>query len=207
MRHLVPATFLLGALAGCAVQATTTAPPTVEPVEVGQAAPDFTLKDLQGNEHSLSAHKGKTVVLEWFNPGCPFVVDTHGAGGALETLGAEAVKDGVVWLAINSGAEGKQGHGVTVNAKAVADWSMGYPVLLDPTGEVGKSYGAITTPHMYVIDAEGVLRYAGGIDNAPMRKASGARVPFVENALADLAAGREVATPRTKPYGCSVKYR
>ena len=172
---------------------------------VGKPAPDFTLRDLDGKEVRLSSFKGKTVVLEWFNPGCPFVVYAHGEG-PLETLPAKATADGVVWLAINSGAPGKQGHGVDVNKKAVADWKITHPVLLDESGAVGRAYGASTTPNVFVIDAAGTLAYAGALDNAPLGKADGPVTNYVTAALADLAAKRAVATPSTKPYGCSVKY-
>lgn len=199
MRLLVPMVCLS---LGCAA-ASAADPPSAE---VGKPAPDFTLTDLEGKEHTLSAHRGKTVVLEWFNPGCPFVQHTHEPGGSLATLARDAAADGVVWLAINSGSPGKQGHGRQVNAKAAEQWSMGHPLLLDESGDVGRAYGAVTTPHMYVIDAEGVLRYAGAIDNAPMGKANGTFVNYVTKALDEMKAGKPVATPRTKPYGCSVKY-
>lgn len=199
MRGIIPMVCLS---LGCASATAATAPRA----EVGEPAPDFTLKDLDGKEHTLSAHRGKTVVLEWFNPGCPFVQHAHGPGGSLETLAKDATADGVVWYAINSGSPGKQGHGREVNASAAAEWSMGHPILLDESGDVGRAYGAVTTPHMYVIDPEGVLRYAGAIDNAPLGKASGAFVNHVTKALDELKAGKPVSTPRTKPYGCSVKY-
>ena len=174
--------------------------------KVGEPAPAFTLTDLDGVTHSLEQHKGQTVVLEWFNPGCPYVKDAHGAGGALDGLAAKAMADGVVWLAINSGAEGKQGHDVSENVAAQKAWSLAHPILRDPDGKVGKAYGAATTPHMFVIDAQGVLQYEGAVDNQPMRQATGDRLPYVERAVADLKGGGKVRTPRTKPWGCSVKY-
>lgn len=173
---------------------------------LGSPAPDFTLTDLSGQSHTLSTLRGKTVVLEWFNPGCPYVQQSHGAGGTLSSFPATATSTGVVWLAINSGAAGKEGAGVEANKAAVTGWGMSYPVLVDPTGEVGKKYGAATTPHMYVIDPAGNLVYRGAIDNKPLGKGSGALVNYVENALGDVKAGRAVATADTKPYGCSVKY-
>jgi len=175
-------------------------------LEVGQAAPDFTLPDLSGTEHSLSDHRGKVVVLEWFNPGCPYVNDVHEPGGVLAEAPAELQGEGVVWMAINSGAEGKQGHGVKTNQAARDKWSLGYPILLDEDGVVGRRYGAKTTPHMYVIDAEGVLRYQGAVDNHPMRERSGDHKPYARLAVQDVLAGRAVGVPRTRPYGCSVKY-
>ncbi len=201
-------TFSLMALAaaGCTT-GWAVSPPDRPTAEVGQPAPDFTLSDLSGAEHSLSDLEGKTVVLEWFNPGCPFVQHAHGRGGALQGLASRATAAAdVVWLAINSGAKGKQGHGSKANTSAKAEWAMSHPILIDEDGTVGRRYGAVTTPHMYVVDAEGVLVYQGAIDNKPLGKGDGAKINYVERALADLAADRVVATPATKPYGCSVKY-
>lgn len=186
-------------------------PPTSEAAAravVGQSAPSFELTSLDGSTVSLASLKGQTVVLEWFNPDCPFVVAAHGEGGPLRDLGNTwSAKDGVTWLAINSGAPGKQGHGKERNAKAVADWSIGYPVLLDESGDVGRAYGAKTTPHLYVVDGEGILRYAGGLDDAPLGKApEGGATPFLANAVEAVAAGRTPDPASTKPYGCSVKY-
>lgn len=174
--------------------------------QVGDDAPDFTLKDLDGNEHTLSAYKGKTVVLEWFNPECPFVVAAY-ENGPLKTMVAEYQARDVVWLAINSGAPGKQGHGAEVNQKARADWSMPHPILVDEDGAVGKAYGARTTPHMYVIDPEGVLVYAGALDNAPRNDvpASG-HVTFTRDAIEATLAGDAVRASKTQAWGCSVKY-
>ena len=109
------------------------------------------------------------MVLEWFNPECPFVVYAH-EDGPLKAMAKELGGEDLVWLAINSGAEGKQGFGADVNSAARDKWSMGHPILLDPTGEVGRKYGAVKTPQVYLIDAEGTLRYAGGLDNAPIGK-------------------------------------
>lgn len=174
-------------------------------VEVGKPAPDFTLTDLDGAEHTLSSLKGKTVVLEWFNPGCPYVVYAHG-DGPLSDLAAKRTGDQVVWLAVNSGAPGKQGHGVDVNKQAVADWDIGHPVLIDEDGAVGRQYGAKTTPQMFVIDAQGLIQYMGALDNAPLGKVSGQVVPYLDNALQAIVDGKDVQTPSTKSYGCSVKY-
>lgn len=172
---------------------------------VGAPAPDFTLTDLAGQEHTLSSYRGKTVVLEWFNPGCPYVIFSHGQG-PLKDQARRTMNDETVWLAINSGAPGKQGHGLDVNRGARAEWRITNPVLLDEEGTVGRAYGAATTPHMYIVDPEGVLRYQGALDNAPRGQASGEPINYVEAALADLAAGRPVKVANTKPYGCSVKY-
>ncbi len=177
--------------------------------EVGQPAPDFTLTDLDGKPHRLSDHKGKVVVLEWFNPGCPYVVAAHTKGSLVDTAARQS-KDGVVWLAVNSGAPGKQGHGVETNRNAARSWSMAYPVLLDESGTVGKAYGATNTPHMFVVGKDGKLAYKGAIDNSPDGERGspqgGVLVEYVTAAIADLAAGRPVRTAQTKAYGCGVKY-
>lgn len=178
--------------------------------QLGAPAPDFELPDLDGKPVKLSSFKGKTVVLEWFNPGCPYVKNSH-TKGSLVTTAAEQAKQGVVWLAINSGAPGKQGHGVETNRAAVASFKLEHPVLLDESGKVGRAYGAAHTPHMYVIDKNGVLVYRGAIDNSPDGEgespSGGKLVNHVTAALADLAAGRSVATAQTEAYGCSVKYQ
>ncbi len=169
-------------------------------------APDFTLPDLDGNTVSLSSLRGKIVVLEWFNPGCPFVRYAHG-DGPLRDLAAKHTASGVVWLAINSGSKGKQGYGVDINREWREKWHMEYPVLLDEKGEVGRAYGATNTPHMFVIDARGSLVYRGALDNAPLGKvpSEGHRI-YLNDALAAVAAGRPVEVAETKAYGCSVKY-
>lgn len=170
-------------------------------------APDFTLPDIEGGATTLSDHRGKIVVLEWFNPGCPFVQYAHGPEGPLAGAAAKHSVSGIVWLAINSGAPGKQGHGVAANRQAAEQWNMSYPLLLDESGEVGQAYGAKTTPHMFVIDKEGKIAYRGALDNAPRGEIpESGRVNYVEAAIADLEAGRPVATPETQSYGCSVKY-
>lgn len=174
--------------------------------EVGQPAPGFTLKDLDGETYSLADLKGKTVVLEWFNPGCPYVVGAY-EGGPLATMVAEAQEKGVVWLAINSGAPGKQGHGVEVNREARSSWSMPHPILLDEDGAVGRSYGAKVTPHMYVINPEGVLTYAGALDNAPRNKVpESGHIAFTHDAITATLAGEPVRASKTQAWGCTVKY-
>jgi len=177
--------------------------------EVGQPAPEFTLTDLDGKVHRLSEHKGKIVVLEWFNPSCPFVANSHTKGSLVGTPG-RFEKTGVVWLAINSSAPGKQGHGVESSRAAAKRWSLDYPILLDASGAIGKAYGATNTPHIFVIGKDGKLAYKGAVDNSPDgERASpqgGVLVDYVTAALDDLAAGRPVHTAETKAYGCSVKY-
>lgn len=169
-------------------------------------APDFTLPDLDGKPVTLSALRGQIVVLEWFNPGCPFVRYAHG-DGPLRDLAARHMANGVAWLAINSGARGKQGHGVDINREWREKWRMEYPVLIDESGEVGKKYGATNTPQMFVIDARGSLVYRGALDNAPLGKVpSEGHTVYLNDALAAVTAGRPVDVAETKPYGCSVKY-
>lgn len=184
-------------------------PGATEPAQLGAAAPDFTLPDLEGSSVSLSQHRGKTVVLEWFNPGCPFVQKSH-AVGSLKGLASKQSADSVVWLAINSSAPGKQGHGVETNKKAVQEFGISYPVLLDEDGSVGKRYGAERTPHLYVIDPSGKLVYKGAIDNSPdgenKSPAGGSLVNHVADALSDVASGAPVRTPETTAYGCTIKY-
>lgn len=183
------------------------APDAGQTAEVGKPAPDFTLTDLQGDQHELSSHRGKIVVLEWFNPECPFVNYAHDEG-PLKDMAAKETEKGVVWLAVNSGGVGRQGHGAETNEAGVKKFGMTHPLLLDESGEVGHSYGALKTPHMYVIDEEGVLRYMGAIDNAPFGKVEGGGDPvnYVAQALASLRAGKDIETTSTDSYGCTVKY-
>jgi peroxiredoxin len=177
------------------------------PAQVGSAAPDFTLTDVNGKAHHLRDYQGKKVVLEWFNPDCPFVKFAH-TKGPLKDMGNRYSKQGVVWLAINSGSPGKQGAGLPRNKQALTEYGIAYPVLLDESGTVGKSYGAKSTPHMYVIDEKGTLIYRGAIDNAPLGdpQGGGAPVNYVDAALSDMAAGKPVKVNDTRSYGCSVKY-
>lgn len=191
-----------------------TAPtPSAEPAAegvVGKPAPDFTLQDLDGNEVTLSSFKGKTVVLEWFNPGCPYVKNSHTVGSLVDTAKRHTA-NAVVWLAINSNAAGKQGHEPADNAAAAKTWGLEHPILRDVDGKVGKAYGATNTPHMFVIDKDGTVVYAGAIDNSPDGERKSPQggdtvINYVDAALEALAAGKPVATPSTKAYGCSVKY-
>lgn len=177
--------------------------------KVGQPAPAFTLKDETGAEHSLADFKGKTVVLEWFNYGCPFVKKHYGSG-AMQKLQKAATGDGAVWLSIVSSAPGKQGHLTTEEAAAKKkELGMGSTaVLLDPDGQVGHLYEARTTPEMYIVDGQGQLVYMGAIDDQPSPDPAtleGAK-SYVKNALAALQAGQAIEPATTKSYGCSVKY-
>jgi peroxiredoxin len=177
--------------------------------EIGKPAPDFTLNDLDGHPQRLAALRGKTVVLEWFNPQCPFVGKSH-TKGSLRTAASRHASDGVVWLAIDSAAPGRQGFDPTAIREGVRRFGLTHPVLRDETGAVGHAYGATNTPHLFVIDKAGTLVYAGAIDNSPDAEGEsapgGVLVNYVDAALEDLAAGRAVRTPRTPAYGCSVKY-
>jgi peroxiredoxin len=177
--------------------------------EIGKPAPDFALKDLDGKEVRLSSFKGKVVVLEWFNPGCPFVKNAH-TKGSLKDAAKRHMQAGVTWLAINSAAPGKQGHGADTNREAAKTFAMDHPVLLDESGEIGHKYGATNTPHMMVIDENGLLVYRGAIDNSPDGEgespSGGKLVSYVDAALGDLKAKKPIATAETKAYGCSVKY-
>ena len=208
--------WLLGALAAGASTATIailTLAPLADartPLTVGQPAPDFTALDTSGKPVRLADLKGKTVVLEWSNHDCPYVVK-HYSSGNMQAIQKDAAKDGVVWLTVISSAAGEQGHVTPQNADQLTKSRGAAPaaVLLDPDGKVGRQYEARTTPHMFVIDKAGLLQYMGGIDNKPTANKSdiqGAK-PYVRLALAAVAKGEKVADAVTKPYGCSVKYK
>ncbi len=179
------------------------------PAVPGQAAPDFSLPGADGKAVSLQALRGKTVVLEWTNHDCPYVRKHYG-GGNMQNLQKEAAAQGVVWLQVISSAPGTQGHvdGATAIKLNADRQARPAGTLLDPDGRVGRLYGAKTTPHMYIVNAQGVLVYAGGIDSIPSSKADdiAKAEPYVRTALAELAAGKPVSKASTRPYGCSVKY-
>ena len=174
----------------------------------GDMAPAFTLIDADGTQRSLADFKGKTVVLEWTNEGCPYVKKHY--TGAMQALQREATADGVVWLTIISSAPTTQGY---VEGEEARAWKAKHRaafthLLLDPTGEVGKRYDAKSTPDMRIIDPEGRLIFVGGIDDKPTNKVedlAGAN-NFVRAALADAKAGRPVQTAFAQPYGCAIKY-
>jgi len=177
--------------------------------EVGKEAPNFTLTDLGGEKHALNSfiEDDKVVVLEWFNPGCPFVQKHYeGDANTMNDIAEEFKDDGVVWLRINSGAPGKQGHGVEKNKKVAEKWDIDGPILVDEDGKVGRAYGAKRTPEMFIIDREGVIRYHGAIDDNPRPSLSGEETNYVREALREVLAGETVSTAQTRPYGCSVKY-
>lgn len=175
---------------------------------VGQAAPDFTLPDANGRPVSLAQFRGKPVVLEWNNPGCPFVKKQYGSG-AMQRAHAAAARDGVVWLTVNSSAPGKQGHMDGEEAREFLAESGARPAayLLDPNGVAGRTYGARTTPHMFIIDGQGTLVYAGAIDSSGGSDASDGPVrSHVLAALEEMKAGKPVSVASSRPFGCSVKY-
>lgn len=181
-----------------------------EPAIVGSPAPEFTVTDAQGNQHSLSQYKGKNVVLEWFNPECPFVKKFY-KNGDMTKFQKQVVEGGDVWLTISSSAEGRQGHISATDAKEIQT-KLGLAstaLLLDPEGPVGKAYGARTTPHLFVIDAQGTLAYAGAIDSEPSTDADdiSKATNYVTEAVTALKSGKKVDTASTEPYGCSVKYK
>ena len=192
--------------------------PTPAPPQIGQEAPDFTLTDLDGVEHTLSEYiaQGQTVVLEWFNPMCPFVkkhyaVKEHDAGGAsarhqtMLALQSEMKDQPLVWLRINSGKASHPSASAKANAASAKEWGITTPILLDSTGQTGHRYGVKRSPEMYIIDSSGILVYHGAIDNRRDAQAPG-DVNYVREALNAVFAGKPVGTSTTKPYGCTIKY-
>jgi peroxiredoxin len=198
MKKILVATTLALAAAGALASAV-----------VGQPAPAFSAVDTAGKTVSLADFKGRHVVLEWVNPGCPFVQKHYGAGN-MQATQKEATAGGVAWLAVNSTAEGASDYRKPAD---MAAWMQQHKAaatatLMDVDGKVGRAYGARTTPHMYVIDPKGVLVYAGAIDSKPT--ANPADIPGATNhvkaALAETLAGKPVTVASTRPYGCSIKY-
>ena len=178
-------------------------------VEVGKPAPEFSLKDINGVTHDLSDYRGKTVVLEWVNPECPFV-RKHYRSGNIPKLQKSAKSDGVVWLSVNTGQPGDQG---VYDAKRHAEWAKSVNAspsayLRDSEGRVGRLYGAKATPHIFVINGDGTLVYNGAIDS--IRSADVEDIAKAENyvasALAAVKAGKPVTKATSQPYGCPVKY-
>jgi peroxiredoxin len=180
-----------------------------EPVQPGKPAPDFTAVDSTGKTVSLSSLKGKTVVLEWTNHECPYVMKHYGTG-TMQQLQKDATGKGVVWLSVISSAPGAQGYVQGLEADKLTAERKAAPtaVLLDAKGTVGRLYGATTTPHMFVVDPAGTLAYMGGIDDkaSTSRETIKTAKPYVREALAAMAAGKPVSPASTRPYGCSVKY-
>ena len=177
---------------------------------VGSAAPDFSLPDAKGNSHSLSQYKGKYVVLEWFNPECPFVKKHYGSDN-MQKLQEQYTSKGVVWLTIDSNAPGTEGSITPEQAqKITASWKTHQTaLLLDPDGKAGRAYGAKNTPNMVIINPEGKIAYEGAIDSkaSPNPADIPTSTNYVKAALDESLAGKSVSRPQTKPYGCSVKYK
>lgn len=204
-RHLIAAAATSAALPALLLPAAARAA-----AALGSPAPDFTATGADGKPVNLAALRGRTVVLEWTNDGCPFVRKHYDASGNIPRLQKEATAAGVTWLQVISSAPGTQGHVDGPGALALNRRRGAAPsaVVLDPDGKVGRLYGATVTPHLFIVDAQGRLVYKGGIDSIPSARAEDiARAePYVKLALADLAAGRPVAQATTRPYGCTVKY-
>lgn len=178
-------------------------------VEAGKPAPEFTLTDSDGKVHSLSDYKGKTIVLEWLNHGCPFVAK-HYKSGNMQALQKEATGKGVVWLSVVSSRPGEQGHmsPEDTNKARQEKGSAATAVLLDEDGKVGRLYEAKVTPHMYVVDPDGTLVYMGAIDDKPTTDVADVEgaTNYVREVLHAVQEGAPVKTAVTKPYGCPVKY-
>jgi peroxiredoxin len=182
----------------------------VDSPPVGSAAPDFSVADSKGKTHSLSQYKGKHVVLEWFNPDCPFVKKHYG-GGNMQKLQEQYTGKGVIWLTIDSNAPGFEGNLTPEQAeKKMNEWKTHQTaLLLDPEGKAGRAYGAKNTPHMFVINPEGKVIYEGAIDSkaSPNPADIPSSTNYVKVALDESLSGKPVTTANTKPYGCSIKYK
>ena len=206
-RALLRMTAFTAALAGASLLI---AAPAMAAPTIGQPAPAFTALDSKGQQHKLADLKGKVVVLEWTNNECPYVKKHYGAAN-MQNLQKQATGAGVVWLSVISSAPGEQGHVTGAKADELTASRNAQPtaVLLDPQGEIGKAYDARTTPHMYVIDAKGILRYAGGIDSIATAKPADIEKadPYFKTALESVLKGENVAQATTRPYGCAVKYK
>ncbi len=200
-RRIFSSSLVVSALGVGAAQAAT--------ATVGQAAPDFTATDALGKTHKLSDFKGKHVVLEWTNPGCPFVVKHY--GGNMQALQAEFTGKGVVWLSVNSTA--KESRDYLAPAQLMA-WkadkkASATAVLMDESGKLGQLYSAKTTPHMYIVSPQGVLVYAGAIDSVPSARVDDIKLAtnYIRQGLTEALGGKAVSTASTRPYGCSIKYK
>jgi peroxiredoxin len=177
--------------------------------KVGETAPAFNTAATNSRSVSLADQRGKIVILEWTNHDCPYV-RKHYESGNMQTLQKEITAQGVVWLTLISSSPGTQGYVSPKEADELTASRKANPtaVLLDPTGAVGKAYGATNTPHMYIVDKAGLLVYAGAIDDRPTTRRADVQGAhnYVRAALEDMAAGRAVQTPVTRAYGCTVKY-
>lgn len=201
-RRIVVAAGLLVALSTGPVQAQSGP-------KVGAPAPSFTALDSNGRQVSLADLKGKTVVLEWTNDECPFVMKHYG-GQAMQALQKKWTDRGVTWLTVLSSAPGEQGYadGAKANRLTADRGAAPTAVLLDPKGDVGRAYGAQVTPHMYVVKPDGVLAYMGGIDDKPSARIEDLKTArnHIDAALSELAEGKPVSVTTARPYGCTVKY-
>jgi peroxiredoxin len=206
MQKIIFAALCLGAALGAVLTAQNA---HASAASVGQSAPNFTLTGADGKQHSLSEYAGKFVVLEWTNPNCPFVHKFYDSG-TMQTLQKKETAQGVVWLRINSSAAGSPDHQSVAEAASYEKTNhvASTATLLDSDGKVGHTYGARTTPHMFVINPKGVLIYAGGIDSKPSTDPDdiASATNYVTTALDEAMAGKPVTTPTAQPYGCSVKY-
>lgn len=205
---MVAVAFLMaGMLTGCAEEAAATFDGAAP--EVGKAAPAFSVADTNGKMHSLEQYRGRWVVLEWLNHGCPYVRN-HYDTGTMQALQKKYASQGVVWLSIVSSAPGKQGHYSNEKANELTEEKNAAPhaVLIDSPGTIGRTYHARTTPHMFVINPEGNIVYMGGIDDTSTTSAKRLKTarPLVDLALQEAMAGKPVSVPTSQPYGCNVKY-
>jgi len=175
----------------------------------GQDAPAATFTCTGGKSHAVADFKGKYVVLEWTNPGCPFVKKHYGSGN-MQKLQKELTGQGVVWLTVNSAAPGKAGHMTAAKWDVLAkeQGSAASARVVDESGEVGRAFGAKTTPHSFVVGPDGKVLYTGALDDKPTTDVAdlAGAVNYVKQAIEESKAGRPVSTPRTPPYGCGVKY-
>jgi hypothetical protein len=183
--------------------------PAVASIATGAQAPAFSVQDASGQTRTLAEFEGRMVILEWTNHGCPYV-RKHYDAGAMQALQQEATADGIVWLQVISSAPGEQGYLDDAGARARVQTDNAHPTatLLDPTGVMGRAYGARNTPQMFIISPQGAVLYQGAIDDRPSARPAtleGAN-NYVRAALADIEAGRPVQIAETTPYGCSVKY-
>jgi AhpC/TSA family len=202
--------FTASTLAAAALLATTSEAWSQTKAAIGQAAPSFSAKDVNGKTVSLADFKGKTVVLEWVNPSCPFV-RKHYDGGNMQGTQQDAQSKNVVWLAINST---EPTHSDYLAPAKLGAWmkeqkAVATHTLMDESGKIGTAYGARTTPHMYIVDGKGVLVYAGGIDSIASASAGDIfkAINYVKVAVGEIASGKPVSNSVTRAYGCSVKYK
>ena len=209
IRRFTRVRVIAAALTGMYGAAAWSAPSGLGAPQIGAPAPDFTATDSKGNSIHLSQYHGKTVVLEWTNAECPYT-RKHYTSGNMQGFQTLAQKTGIVWLTVISSAPGKQGYvdGPAADALTQARGAVPTAVLLDPSGTVGRLYGAKTTPHMFVIDKNGALQYMGGIDSIATTDVSDIAhaEPYLKEAMLAVAQGSPVALPVTRPYGCSIKY-